>query len=162
MDLFEETVIAICGHSHVKWLKHFIDNDEVDELGKINENFGIYMENISVKFLGFPGATIGRLKANTTKLTNLKPNVIILIIGGNDLDRDTGDPCQIAIDVFEYALSLISQSTKFVCIGQVIERATNTRHIGNKIECYNQRLRSLCKNVPNIRFWEHDRINKSC
>ena len=98
MDTFSKKFhITIAGHSYVKWLRHFITNDQVDSLGKINVNFGIYKEDVSITFHARPGATLFDLQCGTYMLLQRKIDVIILITGGNDLTKESVDPCDLAL-----------------------------------------------------------------
>ena len=158
MDPLDDIRAVIVGHSHVSWLEKFIKNDSHDEMGKINLTFGIYKENIEVKFCPKPGATMGKILTITPSFLNLSPHIVVLVIGGNDLDRSSGEPVKLAVEVVNYAKELLSKGVKFVVLCEIPQRFTNTPMIGEKIKCYNSRLHAICKAEPNIRYWEHRRL----
>ena len=157
MDSFSRKFhITIAGHSYAKWLRHFIINDRIDTLGKINMNFGIYKENVSITFHARPGATLFDLQCGTHMILQRKIDIIILLSGGNDLQRDKVDPCELAVRTFNYAEYLLSKGIKFVAVMQVVERKVD--QFKGKADLYNMRLKSMMKDQPKMRFWELRRI----
>ena len=158
MDTFSERFhITIAGHSYVKWLRNFIVTDRVDVLGKINMNFGIYKEDVSVTFHARPGATLFDLQCGAHMILKRKIDVIILIVGGNDLQKPSNDPCELAVKVFNYAKYLISKGVKFVVVMQVVER--NVENFKGRADLYNMRIKAMLKDQPQMRFWELRRIS---
>lgn len=160
MDGFsKEYAITIAGHSYVKWLLHFIENDDENVMGRLDTSFGLYKENLNVKFHARPGATLFQLKCETYLICKPEVDIIILIIGGNDLDNGH-NPFELAVKVYKYAEYLLSKGIKFVAILQIIER-----NVGNsfkeKAEAYNRRLKALTNEHPKMRFWELRRISLS-
>ena len=160
MDNFSrEYNITVAGHSYVKWLRQFILNDTVDVMGRINTSFGIYKENVTIDFHARPGANMFDLKRDTHLMIRKKIDILIMIIGGNDLSSGNIQPCELAVQVFRYAEYLLSKDVKFIVAMQVIER--NIRGFKENADSYNARLKALMKNHPQMRFWDLRRISPS-
>ena len=151
--------VTIAGHSYVKWLEHFIINDEVDLMGKIDTCFGLYKEDIDVEFFAKPGAQLFQLKCETHLLLKDLPDIMILIIGGNDMDGGGANPVELAAQVFRYGEYIIGKGVKFLAFMQVIQRLNRNNDFKEYAEQYNERLKSLCKEHPKLRFWNLHRIN---
>ena len=158
MDLFSlRFKVAIAGHSYVKWLHQFILHDNVDLIGKIDTCFGIYKEDVEVEFHPLPGATLFELKCKTHAILKNNPDIMIIIIGGNELDRAIAEPCELAREVYAYGEYLVSKGVKYVSFMQVVERNTN-KDFGVRSELYNSRMRAMTRESPWIRLWDLRRI----
>ena len=150
--------VIIAGHSYVKNLNNFILTDEVDDMGRINTSFGMYKEEISVSFHPLPGARLFQLQCETHKLLKLKPDIAILIVGGNDLDRGQANPTELAAQIYRYGEYLISRGIKFVGLMPIVERVTKTDNFKELADQYNSRMEAMCSKHPNISFRSLKRI----
>ena len=118
--------ITIAGHSYVKWLEDFIINDEVDMLGKIDTSFGLYKEDIDVKFHAKPGAQLFQLQCEAHLMLKTKPDIIILIVGGNDIDGGGANSVELALKVYRFGEYLVGK-------GKVCSFHANSREDKQKV-----------------------------
>ncbi|KAH3738400.1 hypothetical protein DPMN_045033 [Dreissena polymorpha] len=71
--------VYIFGHSFVNRLKDFIRHDP-----SLRYDFGLTGSPM-IQYTGFPGATVGRLRNNLENIVDFNPDIVVLVIGTNDI-----------------------------------------------------------------------------
>ena len=102
----------VLGDSHVYWPGRFVANSMV-RFGSGHDFTG---DNCRIRFNGFRGGSADSLERVTSLLAAGIPRVIILAIGGNDIDSATDHPLLVGMRVFELAKSLVSRGVERVMI----------------------------------------------
>ena len=144
----------VLGDSHVYWLGRFVANSMV-RFGSGPDFMG---DNCRIRFNGFRGGSVDSLERVTSLLAAGIPRVIILAIGGNDIDSVTDHPLLVGMRVFELAKSLVSRGVERVVVTQVVHRQS-FRHLSvaegsRRVVAINEFLAVVCA-TEHIRFWKH-------
>lgn len=153
------TKIQFFGHSFIKRLKLFIqDSDDLN----FNMNF---REPKLIQYSGFPGAQVETLRQNLTVVKDFDPDIIVLVVGTNDIYQPNKSPNSVAqaiLDLTDTLLYVIG--VKRVVVFQVFHRIRPSRRTRYPVDLdwFNDRVDEtnliLTRNIPNIsegraRFW---------
>ena len=157
----------IVGDSYIWRLLKYIDEEsEKDVLGKIDRLLNIYREDLNIEFKGKSGGNYKDLREISLKAAmEEKFEVLILMIGGNDLDSGKISPEKLAEEVMEFGQSLIeAELVKYVVITQVVPR-DKPLHSPKEVyrtraEQYNDEVEEMASKTERILFWRHVRMNQ--
>ena len=149
-----DRTVVILGHSYVRRLKEFIDAGTYT----VDHEFNIQNKKIDVRYISIPGAKTQTIQDIVDDMFYKKRFLIILMIGGNDLDGSKGEPGITADKIIHIAKDLQKRGTKYVIISQIIQRDKGM-YVNEKIDECNLRLTVLCSLEDKIIFWAHPRIN---
>ena len=106
MDRGRPPVVLVLGHSFIERLKSTVDAK------RTLANLGLRPGFARVKMAGFPGLTMLEGRAQFDRaIARYRPRVVMLQIGGNDINGKHGDrrPESIGSDVHDYAQSIRAQ-----------------------------------------------------
>ena len=159
--------VLIVGDSNVYWLWRFASAALPTQFGVATE-FGVDGHNCNVHCLGTRGATLDSLSspAGRQRIASEAADVIVLHIGGNDIDCVRGDPPQaVGMRMFMFAQYLVKMGAKQVVISQIVRRArwrhSTTEDGAAKVTCINEFLLAACDPPGPISFWQHRRLWQS-
>ena len=113
-----DRTVVILGHSYVRRLKEFIDAGTYT----VDHEFNIQNKKIDVRYISIPGAKTQTIQDIVDDMFYKKRFLIILMIGGNDLDGSKGEPGITADKIIHIAKDLQKRGTKYVIISQIIQR----------------------------------------
>ena len=157
----EELRVAVVGHSYVRRLKSFIEADD-DVLGRVNMAFDLYRENVAVKFFFKSGCDIEQFHSHLKQsVLAYHPKIVIVILGGNDLDDDETDPVGVAADIVQLAEEFQSNNN-FVIISQILDRPQPripADIFKIKARICNSKIVDKIQHSNKIIFWTHIRLN---
>ena len=114
--------VAIVGDSHVHWLNRFVSDGELTRPGT-PAGWALDKSNCRVRCFGRRGATLRTARALVPQITAQSPDIVVLHVGGNDIDCQYGPPPQaVGMAVFCFAKTLVARGVKRVVISQIIRR----------------------------------------
>ena len=151
--------VLVVGHSYVYWLRSFV---ETMLPGPGFSDFAVDGIPCDVNFNGVRGATVNTfLDADMfARIIAVRPNVVCLCLGGNDLA--TATPVMVALDIIRLARRLLSAGVQCVCVGQVCRRLRwrNVTHsVGDSLaQELNTYLESFSDDTEGVFFWRHKRL----
>ena len=112
--------VLVLGHSHVYWLGAFAGS--VTPSG-LFADFAVRGHACDVRYLGLRGATASLLRAPAvqSQIASFGADVVVLHVGGNDLDgKSASDPCVVACDLQRLASELLAMGMSRVAVCQVV------------------------------------------
>lgn len=122
---------------------------------------------MSVKYSALRGGRLSWLEGRITSrgFRRKVPSIVLLNIGGNDLDSAEMRPQEVGLRLFECAhLRAVRLGTRQVAICQIVPRLSWRKvptHVGNDfVAIINEFLEAVCDGHPNIFFWQHARLPK--
>jgi lysophospholipase L1-like esterase len=141
--------VLVFGDSFVRRLQDYLHSEFV-------YNLDIDAEKVCVEFYGFGGLTISRAEQYRTEITNRRPDVIILLLGANDLDKRDNiyhrDIRLIAADVVDFANQLL-HITRRVYVFPAYHRLTpRLSAYEDFLPRFNETIDRICKNLYGIKF----------
>ena len=152
--------VLLMGHSHFHWLNEFVRKDVEPRY----RDFAVSLNGCrAVSFYTKRGGRVADFAPRhaTEKIRKLLPDIVILCIGGNDIDsRDVNHkPQAVGMKVFQLASSLIRIGVNQVGVCQVLPRKKWRKLLRGEgdraVEIINEFLHAACENHPNIFFWKH-------
>lgn len=130
-------------------------------------NFALYQDGVcTVNFLAQRGGRVSWLDSCITSRSfrSRVPSIVVLNIGGNDLDSWNARPQVIGMEMFVRAKRLVDMGAKQVVISEIVPRLAWRDlpiHVGNeKVATINEFLAAVCDGHPHILFWRHVRLPK--
>ena len=86
------------GHSYVHWLERFAADQS-----KLPNSRNLLFDQCDVVYIGVRGATVDKLRSqsNLREVRRLSPDVVILHVGGNDIDQGVATQ-MIGMQVYQY------------------------------------------------------------
>ena len=150
--------IQIFGHSYVKRLKNFLrDHTQL----RFNLNLNSYP---LVQYSGYPGAVVDTLRSNLTDVIDFSPDIVILLIGTNDLYWPEVTPTSLTSAILDLADSCIYMcNVKKVVVCQILHRQpsdtckyrVNTEWFNGRVDATNQMLSSRIQSLhhDHVIFW---------
>ena len=112
----------IFGHSHVSHLKSYIRDTPTRQF---DLNF---REPKLVQYSGYSGATVPTLRQHLDAITDFEPEIVVLLIGTNDLYYPDRSPEGVACAVMDLVDTLLYRcGAKYVILFQTFHRTTATR-----------------------------------
>ena len=149
--------IAIAGHSFVRHLKYFMDNDE-DLLNRYNQGFNLYREGVETEFIFRSGCNVSQFESLLKpQITKVMPHLIILEIGSNDLTRTQVNATSLALEVLNLSKALVQSVTKFVLVSGITHRKVTKSSVdvetyNARVDLYNQLMSQMCSVEGNLIF----------
>lgn len=155
--------LSVLGHSYVRRLMEDV-NKPSNRWGNLN----LRESEVVVDFLGKGGGTVHDLTSPvfSSHLTDKQPDVVLLQIGGNDVDCRGADPLKIAGSIVSVSEWMVfGFGVRHVCIMQLLFRQ-NTRHIpvdvyNHRVRVVNQELKSRLADLSAIHYHKHRGL-KNC
>ena len=146
----------VLGDSHVFWLERFHKEQRL-----VIPNLCMRAED-HVGMLGIRGGTVPSLKsAMTVKfIKTFAPELVILHVGGNDLDSKSRPPPQlVGMRIFECAKQIISLGVSRVVVCQIVRRE-KWRQFSYEagtmaVTDANEFMQAACGGHATISFWKH-------
>lgn len=162
MQTQQQPTVLVLGHSFVWRLAKFVAESP---LTCVTPSFQLPLSS-TVQFFGIGGRTVTKLrKFDLPAVTRVKPTVLILEIGSNDLCDPRCDANDLANTIFKLAQTLSSHyRVDHVIVSQIMPRESppavfppyNTR-----VRQANEHLYHLLKKVPFASFWYHPALSRS-
>ncbi len=153
--------VVIMGHSYVYWLQHFIENS-AGAFPAVTADWTLSQHGFSAPvFFGVRGGTVAKINSGgiLTQVKTSNPALVVIQLGGNDLDDISSQPARIGMDIFDMARSLSFQTNAIVCICQVVRRQSwrnfSTSEGNRRVDLTNEFLRAVCDGCPRVMFWKH-------
>ena len=139
--------LLVLGHSFVRRVADKIDKDSLDLGGDI--------DNIAVR--GFGGMRVSGVYRQLSYVRRIKPYVIFLDIGTNDLSDPQKDPVELAREVIVAARTIGEvPGVRTVIISEVMMRADGRWHNFNNVRfILNDELKRLATSYDNIYMCNH-------
>ena len=153
--------VLIMGHSYVRRL--------VEHLQRYRQhNLGLQPDQYFVQFAFRGGAHLDFLKAPDTLRTvrRIRPSLVLLEIGTNDLSLASTNPLILAAAVFQFARRLIDEfQVTRVVVCQIVHRFPGPRFtfpyagFNEAVDAYNAELQRLAAgSAGSVVFWRHPRM----
>ena len=151
-----ELDVLVLGHSHAYWLGAFIEYagllDDLERLGY----------TCTVLFMGRRGASIQTFRepATITRISARVPDIVITLLGGNDLDGKSPPPPEaVGLQLGRLGDELLALGVRQVCLCQ-IERRKKWRHFdfdtgAARVASANAALQSACGGRRGLFYWSH-------
>lgn len=110
--------MCVVGHSFVRRLKQ-----EIDRRGwRVEDRYE------SVEIIGVGGLTVPRLRGYLGRIQRLKPTVVFMDIGTNDMSSPTCDAVNLARAIYGLAREVAAcDSVRHVCISEIMRRSDRRR-----------------------------------
>lgn len=141
--------ILMAGHSIVRNLNEYCNRRSLN-----------FPSEIEMEIAGIGGLHVNEMAgAFDQKTIKLSPNVVILLIGGNDLTNEHYDPPKIAAEVVEYALRLKALGVNYVFVCDPLPRygfrgSSSLKWSGMEEERYKERkdnfVHVFCSLIENV------------
>ena len=110
--------IHVFGHSFVHRLKRFISDST-----NIRYDLGL-RQSVLVQYSGFPGAKINTLHEHLDVIEDFAPDIVVLMIGTNDIYSEFNTPSDVASDIVTLVGKLVTKHrVQYVIVGQILHRA---------------------------------------
>ena len=149
--------VLLYGHSFVTHLK-----DYVVSLPPYMWNLGMDPEKARVGYKGLGGAKLDRLRApaNLDELQRLRPEVVVIEAGTNDLAHEHLLPVHVCDEMMNLVRDIIDCQVREVIVGQVILRGERGMEravwdFEQKVYEYNHRIEDALQFQPRASFWHH-------
>ena len=154
------TKAAIIGHSFVRRLKNYVDED------KSKHNLGLTTNSHQVTMRGGGGLRICQLQQHFDFIRRMRPEVVLIDIGTNDLDSRRKPVQVLARELFQVAAIIRDRyNVKQVVICEVFYRTPVGRYASSNPEFnegvheFNQACKTYAASSSpvfrNIHFWHH-------
>ena len=148
-----KTTTLILGHSFVRRFKEYVSKGNDD---RVKRDLDLHITNMHIYGVG--GRTIQKLiKYDLHMLSTVKPDIVILELGTNDLASNGKCPDELATEMITLVDIIHSHfGIKHVVVCQVIERARPpTPTFNANVVILNDNLQRLLRCVPHASFWHH-------
>ena len=157
--------VLLVGHSFIRRLGYSIDHS-----ADLKTNFGLGINQCVVHFYGVSGGTLQKLKNDRNFIQNInsvRPSVIIVQIGGNDLCSPCIRPEVFTCELIEWFKSLQEQ---FIFLKNVVICELFIRRKPRFIDAQtyeirrvivNRMLKNMLEVQDNMVFWRHLRLMQS-
>ena len=114
-----DTRALIMGHSHIFCLRRFIESAGPSWPG-VSSNFAVNGHGCRVHYIGVCGARLPSLRTDE----HLRPQLVVLHVGGNYLDSSAGpSPQQVGAQLVEFANELVVVGVSggaVTCLGDLV------------------------------------------
>ena len=156
-----DTRALIMGHSHIFCLRRFIESAGPSWPG-VSSNFAVDGHGCRVHYIGVCGARLPSLRTDEQweRISILRPQLVVLHVGGNDLDSSAGlSPQQVGAQLVEFANELVVVGVSHVVICQLIRR-DSWRHFSPavgaaRVACVNDYVKVACDGCKQVSVWKH-------
>ena len=151
-----DLVVLVLGHSRAYWLGAFRESagllDDLERLG----------HTCTVRFMGRRGASITNFRepATMTRISARDPDIVITLLGGNDLDGKFPPPPEaVGSQLGRLGDELLALGVRQVCLC-LIERRKKWRHFdydtgAARVASANTALQSACGGRRGLFDWSH-------
>ena len=151
-----ELDVLVLGHNHAYWLGAFIESagllDDLERLGY----------TCTVRFMGRRGASIKTFRepATITRISARLLDIVITLLGGNDLDgKSPPPPVAVGSQLGRLGDELLALGVGQVCLCQ-LERRKKWRHFdfatgAARVASANAALQSTCGWCRVLFYWSH-------
>ena len=141
--------VLVFGHSFVKRLETFCRENE-------QHNLNLDLEKFAVAFCGIGGLCMEKVKSHLdNEIRRISPDIIILEIGANDLDRafNRGHNIRfVAADVVEFANQALWK-TRLVYVLPAYHRSNTWLDIyEDLLPTFNFTIRYICRGLQNAYY----------
>ena len=157
--------ILVTGHSFVRRYRDYL-NQKFGSQGNYNQSLGLPQENISIFGKGGLKANKDGIEFITTKAKQVKPSVILIELGTNDLAVKAIDKEKQVNDTLHQLFYLCKQlfdlGVQKIVLCEIVNRRklrgnTTQAEFDRKQQYFNQLLNNLNKLNPDIIIWKHER-----
>ena len=143
--------VLLMGHSHFHWLNEFVRKDVEPRY----RDFAVSLNGCrAVSFYTKRGGRVADFAPRhaTEKIRKLLPDIVILCMGGNDIDsRDVNHkPQAVGMKVFQLASSLIRIGVNQVGVCQVFPRKKWRKLLRREGDRAVEIINAACENHPKI------------
>ena len=150
------TRILVIGDSHVARLSEFLLSTPRDYEELVSLDMGL---GADIVFHGVGGRTTAKMgRCDLQSVRDLDPNVIILMVGGNDLCDSHASPLRTASDIHDLAVTLVNMGRcRHVFACSIPPRATYPDVLPpfpNRVFQCNNILRDLLMPEEEITYWK--------
>ena len=155
---YRPAIAMVIGHSFVRRLQQFHSSTFGHYF-----NLGFSYSQLQVVYYGHSGLTVQDVMYyHLASIDQIKPDIIYLELGTNDLCSPTATPMSVGNDLRLLVTQLLNLGVKFVVTGQVIFR--RGRGIPRAVPGFNRRVVTLnhycarllgTHSLPNSYFWHH-------
>ena len=153
-----DTRALIMGYSHIFWLQRFIES----AWPRVSLNFAVEGHGCCVHYIGVCGARLPSLRTDEQweRIYILRPQLVVLHVGGNDLDSlASPSPQQVGAQLVEFANELVVVGVSHVVICQLIW-CDSWRHFSTEVgaalvACVNDFVKAACEGCKQVSFWKH-------
>lgn len=150
----KQVQILVLGSSHIKHLDTYIRKQHLD-------NFTLDPSDIHVMCLGTSGLSVFHssqqkcLKGQMIHIETLRPDILVLHVGSNDLSDNERSVVDIIDELFVQANEALSVGVRHVVISQQFKRDIGA-FFNNRVVQYNILAGVECISRPHISFWHHN------
>lgn len=149
--------IQVFGHSFVRRLKSYIKSSS-------DASFHFNLEGHPlVQYSGYPGAIVDRLMTKLEHISDFAPDIVLLVVGSNDIYDCFVDPEDVAAKIMNLASSIhIQCRVQIVIVAQITHRCPPSVTIRYRVDTsiYNGRVDTLNRSLHRLsglhswcRFW---------
>ena len=150
------TDILVFGSSHINRLKSFEHDNNLTNLGLDTDRFSVSMYGVSGGGMFNDNDNKPECKCfanHNHVIKNMKPNILILQVGSNDIGQLYVEVDKIALSIIEFAESSLTFGCKLVII--LSHWARNNTLFNMRLDPFNKCLKDLCSVRRDIMFWQH-------
>ena len=147
--------VLVLGDSHVYWLEQFVAHDLL--LFRYPQDGNA----IDIVYSGKRGGTVSSMHRDAmfrARRHDLK-HAVIVMMGGNDVDKCRVPPQRVGMEVYKLAHDLVCCDVNNVPVCQVLRR-NSWRHYtyqegADRVPCVNEFLLAACGGPGNVAFCKH-------
>ena len=147
--------VLVLGDSHVYWLEQFVAHDLL--LFSYRQD----VNAIDIVYRGNRGGTVSSMRCDTVFRARRHdlPHAVIVMVGGNDIDKCDVPPQRVGMEVYTLARDLVRCGVNHVTVCQVLRR-NSWRHFSyqegaDRVSCVNEFLLAAYGGPGNVAFWKH-------
>ena len=153
--------VLVMGHSFVHRFHTFLAQG-ADRRVSLDLNLS---RSAHVNYHGVGGRTVDKLnKFDLSEVAGLKPEIVILELGSNDLSPEEARPEHVGSKIESLVQLLHAQySVKFIVVCQTIKRAVcprGTPSYNDRVDLLNRYLSVVLETLPFATFWCHKGLRK--
>lgn len=157
----DATRVLILGDSHVFWSSRFVRSAGPSWPG-VSVDFAVDGHGCrGPSFIGIRGGKISTMRDDDLwdRISILNPGLVILHVGGNDVDSVGLSPQRVGAQLVDFARELVEFGVSQVVICQLIKRA-KWRHFSpedgtTRVAVVNTFIQAECAGDHHISFWKH-------
>ena len=153
--------ILVLGDSHVYWLGAF--GDAVGSRACLRD-FTVGVQPCAVKFMGLRGGSVTSIRSPEvmSRVCAYQPDVVILSLGGNDLDKRYANTEAVTANLQLLMMELLAIGAQRVAVCQLVRRRkwhNFSYDVGcARVQQVNEWVAEFCKRTEGVFYWRHKRI----
>ena len=153
--------ILVLGDSHVYWLGAF--GDTVGSRAGFRD-FSVGVQPCAVEFLGLRGGSVTSIRSPDvmSRVAAYQPDVVILSVAGNDLDKRYANPEAVTASLQLLMMELLAVGVRLVAVCQLVRRRKWRNFsfaVGSaRVQQINASLAEFCQRTRGVLYWRHKRI----